>query len=202
MTSAESIGRRDIVVVGASAGGVQALMRFVGRLPGEFDGSIFIVLHVAPSRSVLPGVLERTCALPVAHAVEGEPIRPGRIYVAPPDRHLLLEPDRVRVLDGPREHRHRPGIDPLFCSAAEAYAERVVGVLLSGMLEDGTRGLEEIKRAGGLALVQDPEDALYRSMPESAISRHAADRIASAEELADFVVELAARRRPAAAGSA
>src|SRR6266511_2469193 len=120
----------------------------------------------------------------------------------PPDRHLLLEPDRVRVLDGPREHRHRPGIDPLFRSAAEAYTERVVGVLLSGMLEDGTRGLEEIKRAGGLALVQDPEDALYRSMPESAISRHAAARNASAESLADLVVELAARKRPAAAGSA
>jgi two-component system chemotaxis response regulator CheB len=189
---AETIVRRDIVVVGASAGGVEALTRFVSRLTGDFDGAVFIVLHVAPSRSVLPGILGRKSAIPVAHAVEGETIQAGRIYVAPPDRHLLLEPHHVRVLTGPRQNGHRPGIDPLFRTAAWAYSDRVVGVLLSGMLDDGTLGLQAIKRRGGLSLVQDPNDALYRSMPQNAISHNSPDLIGSADELAQFVVELAA----------
>jgi two-component system chemotaxis response regulator CheB len=191
--SAETICRRDIVVVGASAGGVQALTRFVGRLGLDFGGAVFIVLHVSPARSVLPGILGRRTALPVANAVDGQPIEAGRIYVAPPDQHLLLEPGRVRVVDGPRQNGHRPGIDALFRTAAWAYAERVVGVLLSGALDDGTLGLEAIKRGGGLSLVQEPSDALYPAMPQSAISHGSPDLIGTVDELARFVIELAAR---------
>jgi two-component system, chemotaxis family, protein-glutamate methylesterase/glutaminase len=192
--SAETIWRRDIVVVGASAGGVEALTRFVSRLALGFAGAVFIVLHVGPaSRSVLPGILARRTELPVAHAVDGDPIEPGRILVAPPDRHLLLEPGRVGVVTAPPENGHRPGIDPLFRTAAQAYRERVVGVLLSGTLADGTVGLEAIKREGGLSLVQDPDDALYPGMPQSAISRRRPDLIGTAEELAQYVGALAAQ---------
>jgi two-component system, chemotaxis family, protein-glutamate methylesterase/glutaminase len=190
--SAETMRRRDVVVVGASAGGVEALTRFVRHLPPDFPGAIFVVLHVSPSGSVLPAILGRATNLPVTHAIEGETIQPGRIYVAPPDRHLLVEPHRVRVLPGPRQNGHRPGIDPLFRTAAWAYGYRVVGVLLSGTLDDGTLGLQAIKRDGGLSLVQDPDDALYRSMPESAITHDAPDLVGSATELAEFVTELAA----------
>jgi two-component system chemotaxis response regulator CheB len=200
--SAETICRRDIVVVGASAGGVQALTRFVGWLGLGFAGAVFIVLHIAPGRSVLPGILGRRTELPVTHAVDGEPIDAGRIYVAPPDRHLLLESGRVRVVTGPRHDGHRPGIDPLFRTAAWAYGERVVGVLLSGMLDDGTLGLEAIKRDGGLSLVQDPKDALHSGMPQSAISHDPPDLVGTVDELARYVVALAARgAQPASAGS-
>lgn len=191
--SAETICRRDVVVVGASAGGVEALTRFVGGLALGFGGAVFIVLHVAPGRSVLPSILGRRTELPVTHAVDEQLIEAGRIYVAPPDRHLLLEPGRVRVVTGPRQNGHRPGIDPLFQTAAWAYAERVVGVLLSGTLDDGTLGLEAIKRDGGLSLVQDPHDALYPGMPQSAISHDPPDLIGTVDDLAQFVVELAAR---------
>jgi two-component system chemotaxis response regulator CheB len=191
--SPETICRRDIVVVGASAGGVQALMRFVSGFPPGFPGAVFIVLHVAPARSVLPGILGRRTELPVAHAVDGDLIEAGRISVAPPDRHLLLEPGRVGVVTGPRENGHRPGIDPLFRTAARAYRERVVGVLLSGTLDDGTVGLEAVRHEGGLTLVQDPQDALYPGMPQSAISRQTPDLIGTVEELAQFVIALAAQ---------
>jgi two-component system chemotaxis response regulator CheB len=188
---AETIGRRDIVVVGASAGGVEALTRFVSGLPLDFGGAVFIVLHVAAGRSVLPSILGRRTELPVAHAADGQLIETGTILVAPPDRHLLLEPGRVRVVTWPRENGHRPGVDPLFRTAAAAYGERVVGVLLSGTLADGTLGLEAIKRGGGLSLVQDPRDALYPGMPESAISHEAPDLVGTVDELARFVVALA-----------
>jgi two-component system, chemotaxis family, protein-glutamate methylesterase/glutaminase len=189
--SAESI-RRDIVVVGASAGGVEALTRFVRGFVLGFPGAVFIVLHVAADRSVLPGILGRGTELPVAHAVDGDVIEAGRISVAPPDRHLLLEPGRARVVSTPRENGHRPGIDALFRSAASAYGERVVGVLLSGTLRDGTMGLEAIKRGSGLSLVQDPRDALYPGMPQSAISHQPPDLVGTVDELAQFVIALAA----------
>jgi two-component system, chemotaxis family, protein-glutamate methylesterase/glutaminase len=192
--NAESIRRRDIVVVGASAGGIQALTRFVGPLTPDFEGAIFIVLHVGPGRSVLPTILGRATTIPVAHAVDDEAIEAGRVYVAPPDRHLMLEPDRVRVVTGPRQNGHRPAIDLLFRAAASVYGERVVGVLLSGALDDGALGLEAIKGGGGLALVQDPNDALHRSMPDSAIAHVRPDLVASAEALARHIVELAAGR--------
>src|SRR6185312_5574063 len=161
---------RDIIVIGCSVGGVEALQKVVGGLPAGFPGSLFVVLHIAPETySVLPNILSRAGKLPARHAVDGELIRQGSIYVAPPDHHLVLEDGRMRLTRGPKENRHRPAIDPLFRSAARWYGPRVIGVVLTGALDDGTAGLMCIKNNGGLAIVQDPEEAFCSSMPRSAV---------------------------------
>lgn len=163
----------DIITIGASSGGVEALMALTRDLPEDLPAAVFIVLHLSPdSTSMLPHILGRRCPLPVAAATDGEPIRPGRVYVAVPDRHLIVDPGVVRVVRGPRENRHRPAVDVLFRSAARAYGPRVVGVVLTGALDDGSAGLLAIKRQGGLAIVQDPDEALIPSMPVNAL-RHA-----------------------------
>jgi two-component system, chemotaxis family, protein-glutamate methylesterase/glutaminase len=185
---------RDIIVVGASAGGVEALATLARGLPADLPAAVFVVLHVAPhSTSVLPQILSRAGPLPAAHAVEDEPIRPGRIYVAPPDYHLLLKPGRVRVARGPRENGHRPAADALFRTAARAYGSRVAGVVLSGVLDDGTAGLVAVKERGGVALVQDPGEALYDGMPRSALENVVVDICAPVRELAPILVDLATR---------
>jgi two-component system chemotaxis response regulator CheB len=173
----------DIVVVGFSAGGIDPLLRLVGALPADYPGAIFIVHHFPPqSVSALPAILKRTATIAVAQAVDGEPVLPGRIYVARPDHHLELESDRVRLTHGSREPDH-PAIDPMFRSAARAFGPRVAGVILSGTLDDGTAGLLEIKHHGGLALVQQPEEALYPGMPLSALRSVEVDHVAPAREL-------------------
>ena len=182
--------RRDIVVVGASAGGVDALQKLVGLLPPDFAGSVFVVLHIAPTGSALPSILGRATQLPVVAATDGETIQGGRIYVAPPDRHLVLEPERVRVIAGPRQNGHRPAIDPLFRTAAWSYGRRVAGVILSGVLDDGTLGCRSIKEYGGLTLVQEPREAIYSSMPQSAIDNDSPDLVAGVSELARVLVDL------------
>jgi two-component system chemotaxis response regulator CheB len=174
----------DIIVVGASAGGVEALLRVVRGLPSELPAALFVVLHLpAGSPSVLPELLERAGQLPATHAQHHEAIEHGRIYVAPPDRHLLLINGRVHVTPGPRENGHRPAIDPLFRTAARTYGRRVVGVVLSGALDDGTAGLAAIKLRGGLAVVQAPDDALFPSMPSNAMSNVAVDYVLPAEAI-------------------
>jgi two-component system, chemotaxis family, protein-glutamate methylesterase/glutaminase len=164
---------RDVVVIGASAGGVEALKRLVNGLPPHFPATIFAVLHVAPhSPGYLPEILARAGPLPATHAQDNERFERGRIYVAPPDHHLVVEsPGRIRLTRGPRENRSRPAIDPLFRSAALAFGRRVIGVLLSGHLNDGTAGLRAVKIFGGIAIVQSPADAEAPSMPASAL-RH------------------------------
>ncbi len=182
----------DIIVIGASAGGVEALTNLVSLLPGELPASLFIVLHVPPhGSSVLPRILGRKSQLPVVHASHGEPILPGRVYVAPPDHHLLIRRGVIHLSRGPRENGHRPALDPLFRSAAVAYGPRVVGVVLSGSLDDGTAGLEAIKQRGGLAMVQDPNEALYPGMPRSAVETVAVDHVAPISELAVLLDHLA-----------
>lgn len=162
--------QRDIIVIGASAGGVEALVQLVRELPHELPAAIFVVLHVmASGTSVLPAILDRAGPLSATAAVDGERIERGHIYVAPPDRHLVLLDEHVRVTSGPRENGHRPAVDTLFRSAARAYAERVIGAVLSGSLDDGTRGLRYIKDHGGVTVAQDPNDAQYAGMPESAV---------------------------------
>lgn len=158
-----------VVVVGASAGGVEALARLVAGLPKNLPAAVFVVLHVAASTpSALPEILSRSGALHAQHAVDGEPIIPGRIYVAPPGRHLLVDAAHVRVPLGPKENGHRPAIDPLFRSAAETWGEAAAGVILSGTLDDGAAGLAALGRAGGMTIVQ--ADALFTSMVDSARS--------------------------------
>lgn len=166
----------DIIVIGASTGGVEAVSTLVRSLPKDLPAALFVVIHIpAQATSVLPTILERSGRLPAKHAVDGEQIRLGQIYVAPPDFHLLVERGHVRVIRGPKENRNRPAVDPLFRSAARAYGPRVVGVVLTGALNDGTAGLLAIKRRGGIAVVQDPADAFFPSMPESALEYVAAD---------------------------
>ena len=159
-----------IIVIGASAGGFEAIQTLVAGLPSTLPASIFIVWHMSPEvRGILPQVLNKYEGLPAANAYDGELIEQGRIYVAPPDRHLVLEEGRIRVTRGPKENRFRPAVDPLFRSAAYAYGSRVIGVILSGALDDGTSGLWAVKQRGGVAIVQHPRDAAVPSMPESAL---------------------------------
>ena len=161
---------KDIVVVGASAGGMDALQKLVSRLPAGLPASIFVVWHLSPGlKTVLPAVLSKAGPLPAINPEDGDRIQPGYIYVAPNDHHMLLEKGYMRVARGPKENRFRPAIDPLFRSAAYVYGPRVIGVVLTGALDDGTAGLWTIKLRGGTAIVQEPSDALIRSMPLSAL---------------------------------
>jgi two-component system chemotaxis response regulator CheB len=160
----------DIIVIGASVGGVEALSNLVTQFPEDLVASIFIVQHVTPTAaSQLAQILDRAGPLPVTMAQDCESFEAGHIYVAPPDHHLLVKQGYVRVTRGLRENRVRPAIDPLFRSAAVAYGTRVVGIVLTGLQNDGTSGLLAIKRCGGIAMVQDPTDALYPDMPLSAL---------------------------------
>ena len=187
----------DIIVVGASAGGVEALSRLAGQLPEELPASLFIILHIpAQSPSLMPEILSRSGPLEATHPMDGEKIRRGHIYVAPPDYHLLLERERIRVIRGPKENRHRPAVDPLFRSAAVAYGPRVVGVILTGSLDDGTAGLWDIKRRGGVAVVQDPNDALYQSMAASALAHVQVDYCLPLSEIGATLVQLANQSAP------
>jgi two-component system chemotaxis response regulator CheB len=188
---------RDVVVIGASAGGVEAVSRIASKLPADLPASIFITIHFPPQGiSVLPRILERAGVLPVVHAADGDEIRPGRIYIAPPDRHLLLYPGRIRLIRGPTENGNRPAIDPMFRSAAVAYGARVIGVVLTGNLDDGTAGLLAIKRREGVALVQNPMDAMFSSMPASAVQNVAADEILKLDEVAAAIVRYSAQEVP------
>ncbi len=181
----------DIVVIGASAGGVGSLQRVVERLPEALPASIFVTLHLPEDvRSALPRILERAGKLPAAHAENGEAIEPGRIYIAPPGRHMTLEQGQIRVSRGAREHGLRPAIDPLFRSAALTFGPRVIAVVLSGQLDDGTVGLAEVKRAGGVTVVQDPDDTPFQSMPRSAIAHVTVDYILPAEEIGRMLEHL------------
>lgn len=168
--------KRNIIVIGASAGGFQAIQQLIAGLPPDLDVSIFIVWHLSPDvQGILPHALNRLKNMYAANAIDREPIKTRRIYVAPPDHHMMLEDGIVRISRGPKENRFRPAIDPLFRTAATVYGPRVIGVILSGGLDDGTAGLWMIKQMGGMAVVQDPDDAEVPSMPASALREVAVD---------------------------
>jgi len=176
--------KKDIVVIGASAGGMEALRGLVANLPPGMRASVFVVWHLPPGlKSVLPRVLAKAGPLQAETAFDGQEIEPGRIYVAPSDCHMMLEQGFIRVAHGPRENRFRPAIDPLFRSAAYVYGARVIGVVLSGALSDGTAGLWTIKMRGGTAIAQDPEEALHPSMPLNAIANVEIDHTAKVAEI-------------------
>jgi two-component system, chemotaxis family, protein-glutamate methylesterase/glutaminase len=191
--------RRDIVVIGTSAGGIDAIRMLLAGLPADLPAAVFVVVHIdAKSPGLLPRIFGRAGRLPVEHARDGAPVRPGRVYVAPPDRHVLLEADGMRVVRGPTENRHRPAIDPLFRSAAWAFGPRVIGVVLTGLLDDGAAGLWAVKTCGGLAVVQDPADAAFPDMPRNALAHVRADRTLPLAAIAPALVELTATPASAA----
>jgi two-component system chemotaxis response regulator CheB len=167
---------RDVIVVGASAGGVQALMHLLQLLPSDLPAVLCIVLHRSPFHETqLPFVLGRHARLPVMEPADGFPVRPGVVYVAPRDQHMVMHNGVMQLDRGPKQHRTRPAIDPLFRSAAAAYGPRVVGVLLSGMGADGVTGLIDIKQHGGISLVQTPAEAQFPTMPSRAIKEDDVD---------------------------
>jgi len=171
------MAKHDVIVIGASAGGVEAISRVVAGLPRDIRASVFVVLHIARGRSMLPEILTRAGRLPAAHPTDGESLQYGRIYVAPPDQHLVVHEGKVRVAHTASENGVRPAVDPLFRSAARGYGSRVVGVILSGALDDGTAGAAAIKEAGGITVAQDPDEAFAPGMPRSAINAGLIDHV-------------------------
>lgn len=181
----------DLIVVGASAGGVDALIQMTRGLPQDLQAAVCIVLHTsAMNTSRLPTILSRSGALPATHAVHGEPIQYGHIYIAPPDHHLLVREGFLELSRGPRENHMRPAIDPLFRSAARAYGERVVGVVLSGTLGDGSMGLMAINAHKGIAIVQDPQEATFGSMPRAAIKYAEVDYVLPVAHISPLLASL------------
>ena len=179
-----------VVIAGASAGGVEALVHLVSSLPADFPHAMLIVLHVSPSgTSVLPAILARACPLPVCAPADGEELSPGHVYVAPPDSHLVVEDSHLRLSQAPRENGHRPAIDPTMRTAANAYGGATIGIVLSGSRDDGTAGLIAIKARGGIAIVQDPEEALYPAMPLSAIAHVEPDAVLPVAAMARWILE-------------
>ena len=193
---------RDIIVIGTSAGGREAVDAVVSQLPTDIRASIFIVQHLAPESegSAIVERLSRYKSFGARHAVNGETFEPGRIYVAPPDRHLLLRKRTLLVTKGARENRSRPGIDPLFRSAAVAHGSHVIGIVLTGMLDDGTAGLIAIKKCGGVTVVQDPSEATFSGMPASAMANVKVDHCVRLAEMGPLLETLV--RGPAAEAKA
>jgi two-component system chemotaxis response regulator CheB len=183
---------QDIIVIGGSAGGLEPLAKALATMPRSLPASIFVVLHSSPqSGSALPQILARSVLLPVNFAIDGEQPERGHVYIAPPDHHLTFAEGRLSVTRGPRKNGFRPAIDPLFRSAAQQFAARVVGVILSGAMDDGTFGLIAVKEAGGAAIVQHPYEAMVPGMPLSAIQNVEVDHIVHSEEIAALLIKAA-----------
>ena len=186
------MAKRDVIAIGGSAGSGAVLRQIVKHLPSDLPASLFVSNHIpANSPGYLAEMLAGDCALPVGQAIDGQPIERGRIYVAAPDRHLLLFDGIIRLGEGPRENMARPSIDPMFRSAALSYGPRAVGVVLTGMLNDGAAGLQAIKAVGGTTIVQHPIDAEADQMPLAALETNDVDHVASARDLAPLLVEVA-----------
>ncbi|MFL5766181.1 MAG: chemotaxis protein CheB [Bacteroidia bacterium] len=189
--STHSASPEKIIVIGASTGGLETIKKMIRELPGDFSIPIFIVWHISPdAEGVLPKILNKENTIPAAHARHNEEIKSNRIYIAPPDHHLLVENNKILVTRGPKENRFRPAVDPLFRSAAYTYRNRVIGIILSGALDDGTAGLWTIKHYGGITVVQDPDDAEVPSMPENAIRNVKVDHRIRAGELSQLLLKL------------
>jgi two-component system chemotaxis response regulator CheB len=187
--------RHPIVVIAASAGGLELLRAIIAGLPARCDASIFIVWHIGAHPSELPTLLRRGSAVPVAFATEGAAIQPGHVYIAPPDRHVLIGATRMRLSAGPKVHFARPAADPMFMSAAATHGDSVIGVVLSGGDGDGAAGLLDIKREGGKVVVQDPAEASVPSMPHAAISAVHPDAVLPISAIVRLLGGLCAREQ-------
>jgi two-component system chemotaxis response regulator CheB len=188
---------RDVVAVGASAGGVEALRALVGGLPVDYPGAVLVVLHVPrDAPSALAAILDRSGPLPAEQAVDGRPLQQGRIYVAPADFHMMVLDHRIRLTRGPAENGHRPAVDPLFRSVARTFGRRAVGVVLSGARDDGAAGLATIAGCGGTTVVQDPQDALYPWMPRAALDRCDVDHVVPAAKVGAVLADITAMPLP------
>ena len=189
---ASQMPRRDLVVIGCSSGGLDALKILVSALRPDLPAAVLIVQHVLPdSRSLLPEILNRFSGLPAKTADDGEIFEAGKIYVAAPDHHLVVAGDQLRLTRTARENRSRPSVDALFRTAATSQGGRVIGVILTGNLDDGAAGLKAVKECGGMAIVQDPSDAAYRGMPESALRFVSPDHIVPIVKLGELLNKLA-----------
>jgi len=185
------VGQFAVVVIGASLGGVETLKELASGLKRDIPAALFVVQHVGPNKSSLPDILARCGPLPASHAKQRELVRPGPILIAPPDHHMVFVDGATALSRGPRENWARPAIDPLFRSAGKAYGERVIGVILTGALNDGTAGLKEVRAHGGIAIVQDPEDAICPMMPLSALHHAGADFRARLQDIPALLQNLA-----------
>jgi two-component system chemotaxis response regulator CheB len=194
------LGNRDVIVIGGSAGAFEPLREIVRGLPPDLPAAVLVAIHRSPGSDpgLLAGLLDQAGPLPVVPAEEGRLLERGRLHIAPADWHLLVAPDgsHIHVRRGPRENRSRPAIDPLFRSAAASCTTRVIGVLLSGMLDDGSAGLLAIRRCGGLAVAQDPHDASFPEMPRNAVKRGWVDHVLPAADIAPLLMVLTAAPRP------
>jgi two-component system chemotaxis response regulator CheB len=191
------VPNRDLIVIGASAGGIEALQQICAALPPNLNAALLIVMHTSPnSGGLLPKLLARAGLIPAIHPNNGEVLKKGMIYVAPPDRHLIVESVILRTIRGPRENHHRPAIDPTFRSAAVNYGPLVIGVVLTGLLDDGTSGLMVIRANGGVAVVQDPRTAMFSAMPEAALERVPDAHVAPLSEIAPLLTRLVAEEIP------
>ena len=202
MTHSKSNGQgsgHDIIVVGASAGGVAALMELCRALPKDLRAAILVVIHTSPtSTGILPQVIGRAGPLPAQFPEQGETIKPGTIYIAPPNHHMLISDGVISLTYGPKENGFRPAVDPMFRTAARAFGTRVIGVILSGGLDDGSEGLLFIKKYGGLAVVQDPREADFPSMPASALEAVDVDHVVKVREMAELLPKLVRLAAPPA----
>ena len=185
------LAKHDIIVIGASAGGISAVKKVICGLPADLPAALFLVIHMPPHPSNLAEVLSKSSRLPTLEATQDQPIQRGTIYVAPPDHHLFIDNDRILLWQGPKENRQRPAINGLFRSAAVGYGERVVGLLLTGIMQDGTTGLWWIRRYGGIVVVQDPSEAEFSEMPETALRNLTPDYVLRLNDMAPRLVQLA-----------
>ena len=193
---------RDIVVIGASAGGLEALQRLLAALPADLNAAVLVVLHTSNHEgSVLPNILGRAGPLPASHPKDGTQIRKGHVYIAPPNVHMIVADGHLQLVPGPRENLHRPAIDPLFRSAAAAYGARVIAIVLTGLLDDGTSGLMVVRASGGEAIVQDPTTATFASMPRSALKQVPDAYVLPLKEIPEMLVRLCRERLPAGAAA-
>ena len=182
---------KRVVVLGGSSGSLEIVRRIASQLPAGLPAAVCVVLHTAPeSPGVVPSIIGNTTALPTSSAETGMRLDNGHIYVAPPDHHLVIEPGRLRITRGPKENCFRPAIDPLFRSAGQVYGPAAIGVILSGDLDDGTTGLWALRQMGGVAIVQDPAEALFPSMPSSALRHVTADHVVASARIAPLLERL------------